>query len=181
MAEGTVWEQQWNRVGRWFSRFRETADAPWEQQWKRLGRWFSRFRKTAEGRDHDRESDFYQDEAYAFFQNCFHLKDWLKNDDASSAAASDVEDFISQSPSLSLCADLANGSKHLKLTTHRVDADTKLGRRHFDLTLGGGVPRIAAKYEVEAAGSKHDAFKLASACMAEWETYLKAKGLISEP
>jgi len=28
------------------------------------------------GADHDRESDAYQDEAYAFFLNCFHLKDW---------------------------------------------------------------------------------------------------------
>ena len=42
--------------------------APWEQQWNRVGRWFSRFRETASGRDHDRETEYYQDEAYAFFQ-----------------------------------------------------------------------------------------------------------------
>ena len=46
------------------------------RQWKRVGRWFERFSNTARGRDHDRESDAYQDEAYAFFLNCFHLKDW---------------------------------------------------------------------------------------------------------
>jgi hypothetical protein len=155
--------------------------ALWEQQWKRVGRWFERFRETAKGRDHKRESDAYQDEAYAFFLTCFHLKDWLKNDDASSAAASDVEDFISESPSLRLCADLANGSKHLRLTRPRVDPEAKVGRRQYFLTLGSGVPRIAAKYEVEAAGKKHDAFELASECMREWEAYLKAKGLLSGP
>jgi hypothetical protein len=157
------------------------SEAPlWEEQWKRVGRWFERFSNTARGRDHDRESDAYQDEAYAFFLNSFHLKDWLKNDPASSVAASDVEAFISRSPSLRLCADLANGSKHLTLTRPRVDAKTRVGRRDFSLVLGGGrLPRIAAKYEVEAAGKKRDAFKLATECMHEWTSYLEAKGLLS--
>jgi hypothetical protein len=112
----------------------------WEQQWRRVGRLFARFEQTARGRDHDRESDYYQDEAYAFFQNCYHLKDWLKNDAASAAAvADDIEQFISVSRALSICADLANGSKHLRITRQpRVDASTKIGKRQFGLTLGGG-------------------------------------------
>jgi hypothetical protein len=156
-----------------------SGPAPWEQQWKRVGRWFSRFRETASGRDHHRESEYYQDEVYTFFQNCHHLKDWLKNDSASADATSDVEDFISSSPPLRLCADLANGSKHLKLTRRaRVDPKTKIGSRHFSLELGDGRPRIAAKYQVEAAGKRQDAFWLAKECMSEWEAYLKGKGLL---
>jgi hypothetical protein len=70
---------------------------------------------TNDGRVHDRESDYYQDEAYAFFQNCYHLKDWLKNDPTTAAAVNDIEEFICRSQNLSLCADVCNGSKYLKL------------------------------------------------------------------
>ena len=152
----------------------------WEEQWKRVGRWFERFEATAKGRVHDRESEAYQDEVYAFFQNCFHLKDWLKNDEASRTAAGDVEQLIKKSPPLSLCADLANGSKHLTLDKLRVDAATKIGARHYDLHVGGESERIAVSYAVEAAGETRDAFELAHACMREWSAYLKAKGLLPE-
>jgi hypothetical protein len=40
---------------------------------------------------------------------------------------------------------------------------------------------IVAKYEIEAAGTKRDAFELASECMREWETHLQRQGLLSEP
>jgi hypothetical protein len=73
-----------------------TDIARWEEQWKRINRWFERFSQTARGRDHDRESDAYQDEAHAFFLNCFHLKDWLKNDPASGVPAADVEGFVAR-------------------------------------------------------------------------------------
>ena len=49
-----------------------------------------------------RDSDHYQDEAYAFFQNCYHLKDWLKHDPATSALAGDVEGYITKSLNLRL-------------------------------------------------------------------------------
>ena len=53
--------------------------------------------------------------------------------------------------------DLANGSKHVVLRRWRKDPETKVGRRCFSLELGGGPPRIAAKYEVEAAWSRDGA------------------------
>lgn len=143
-----------------------------------MKRWQSRFEETARGRRHDRTSEHYQDEAYAFFQNCYHLKDWLKNDPASAAAVTDVEQMISTSRALSICADLANGSKHLTLTTPRVDPNTKIGKRQFALTLGGGKPQISARYEVEAGPHRQDAFDLAADCVRDWEGYLRSKGLL---
>ena len=84
-----------------------SEQAPWEQQWERVQRWFERFSNTAGGRAHNRHSDSYQDEVYAFFLNCFHLKDWLKNDPASAVAAAGVENLVAGSTALSICADLA--------------------------------------------------------------------------
>jgi hypothetical protein len=150
----------------------------WPDQWARVERWFTIFGETNEGRPHDRESDCYRDEAYAFFQNAHHFKDWLKNDPAVSARVGDVESMIEGSQNLRLCADLCNGSKHLKLTRHKQSADTKLGKQDFRLAVGGDPPTISAKYEVESDGKTYDAFTLAQACVAEWKSYLTTKGLL---
>ena len=68
---------------------------PWLDQWHRVRRWLDRFTETNSGRSHTKDSDNYQDEVYAFFQNCYHLKDWLINDPVTSALVSDVETMIS--------------------------------------------------------------------------------------
>lgn len=149
----------------------------WNEQWGRVRRWFLRFKETNDGRTHDRASDHYQDEAYAFFQNTYHLKDWLKNDSAVSAQVRDVEAFIAGSQCMRLCADLCNGSKHLALTTPRESADTKIGRRHFQVGLSEPVT-ISAQYVVVSAGQAYDAFALAQDCLKEWRAYLTAKGLL---
>jgi hypothetical protein len=73
-------------------------------------------------------------------KNCYHLKDWLKNDPTTQPVVGDVEQVITASTYLSLCADLANGSKHLTLTRSRADPTTRIGRRRFALNLGGGPP-----------------------------------------
>src|SRR5438093_658411 len=60
-----------------------------------------------------------EDNLVSFFQNCWHLKDWIKNDDSLSqdkrnAVVRDAE----ASETLQFCADLANRFKHYKLTGH---------------------------------------------------------------
>lgn len=154
-----------------------TKTQTWSEQWDRVERWFSSFKETNDGRTHDRASDYYQDEAYAFFQNAYHLKDWLKHDPAASAQVRDVEAFISGSQSMRLCADLCNGSKHLALTTPRESADTKIGQRHFRVGLSEPAT-ISAQYVVESAGQTYDAFALAQDCIDEWRAYLATKGLL---
>jgi hypothetical protein len=155
-----------------------SATERWTEQWARIERWYNLFRTTNDGRPHDRESDYYRDEAYTFFQNAYHLKDWLKNDPAVSARVSDVEIFVRGSQTLRLCADLCNGSKHLTLTTPKESADTKLGKQDFRVTLGGEPTTISARYEVESSGKTYDAFALAQTCVYEWKSYLTAKGLL---
>jgi hypothetical protein len=59
------------------------------EQYERAWRWLIRLGDTDTGRLHGSVSDSYQDEVYAYFQNCYHLKDWLKNDTASAAEVSD--------------------------------------------------------------------------------------------
>lgn len=109
------------------------------------------------------------DTIYTFFQHCYHIKDWVKND-PSCALKDSVEGFISASPQLSLCADICNGSKHLTLT--------KAPRSGEKPEVGGVQARISMgkvtviKASVQHKGSSVDAFELAEQCMEEWKNFL---------
>jgi hypothetical protein len=60
------------------------------------------------------------DEIYSFVQNAWHLKDWIRNDDSlPRRVSSSVVRAAETIDSLQFCADLANGSKHLKLQPSR--------------------------------------------------------------
>ena len=126
------------------------------------------------------ESPNYEDEMYAFFESCHHLKDWLKNDPAEPVAeGSDVEAFVGGSEPLRWCADIANGSKHLAATIRpRVDPNVGVGRRDYAVALGGPT-MISARYSIVGAGKSRDAMELADDCLAEWKQFLEHRGLIS--
>jgi hypothetical protein len=59
-----------------------------------------RFREIKPGLT-DRISSDYEDDIYAFFMHCYHLKDWIKNDSDAKARMpnidTDVEQFINDS------------------------------------------------------------------------------------
>lgn len=73
------------------------APGTWQEQYERVARWLNRLGDTYVGRLHDSVTEAYEDEVYAFFQNYYHLKDWLKNDPASAEAVADIETLITRS------------------------------------------------------------------------------------
>ena len=154
----------------------------WREQWERINRRYKIFQAINAGQEHDKITLDLEDDVRSFFTECFHLKDWLKSDPGSKVSSADVESFVNASGNLRLCADLANGAKHLLLTNPRVDAKAGVTRRLFKVGLyAGGDPQptdIAVEYTIEAAGEKYDAFKLATDCLAEWNEYLGSKGLL---
>jgi hypothetical protein len=64
-------------------------------------------------------SDDARDALFHFFQDAHHLKDWLRNDPEVDLLDDTIENAVSTSPVLAVCADLANGSKHLLLRRPR--------------------------------------------------------------
>lgn len=152
------------------------------EQYERVKRWYTRLKNVTDGVDHSREhnfpSEYYQDDVLAFFINCYHLKDWIINDNSAKISSKDVEDFVSQSEFLRVCGDVCNGSKHLTLTTPRADKNTKLGGRNFFLSLGGVIPILRARYKVLSGNKEYDAFSLATKCMEDWERFMKKNKLI---
>lgn len=62
----------------------------------------------------------YDDDFWSFFQHCWHLKDWILNDDAAPAKMREsVMAFVKANQALQICADLANRSKHLRVEAKR--------------------------------------------------------------
>jgi len=153
--------------------------AKYLEQYKRVRRWWTRLESLDRGRVHEVESENYVDEIYAFFLNCYHLKDWIKNDpEVSTTVQQQVEDHINRNRSLKLCADLCNSLKHLVLTKkQRSGEGPAFGKKDYALKLGGGRARIALNYQVDTTGGPVDAFQLASDCVEAWEDFLSARGL----
>src|SRR5439155_17755263 len=119
----------------------------YREQYNRMKRWYERFGTLDQGRTHGVDSENYLDEIYAFFQNCYHLKDWIKNDMAvAPAIQQSVEGYINGSRPLRLAADICNSLKHLQ-NRGRSGEDPKFGRKHFSLGLGLGDPVISLKFE----------------------------------
>jgi hypothetical protein len=148
----------------------------YEIQCERMMRHYRRLELINKGvKLHPGESgDDYEDACYGFFQNCYHLKDWLINDpNFTRKTARQIEDYINATPSLSICADICNGTKHLKLLEPRSGSPPRLGDRHITVYEGGPLDEcISIAFIVEHAGLKKEAFALATECVQPWETFM---------
>jgi hypothetical protein len=108
-------------------------------QYERVIRWFERFKTINSGKMHTTSTENYEDEVHAFFQNCYHLKDWIKND-TSITRLLDVEEYINVAVSLQLCADICNALKHLsRIRPNRSGMAPEFGE-------AGGVSRSRDKW-----------------------------------
>jgi len=95
------------------------------------------------------------DTVQSFFEAVHHLKDWLGNDPSSGVTKAAGDSLINASPVLQLCADLANGSKHLVLTSSRAgDTSTTIARNDVTVFAGAAVLGVDFSWEMvrRAAG-----------------------------
>lgn len=87
----------------------------WLDQYEWMLRWHARLIvvgstcTVADGWAYD-----FWDTAFTFFQNAFHLKDWIKLDHPELGTT--VETFVANVPALAYCADICNGTKHREVT-----------------------------------------------------------------
>ena len=119
---------------------------------------------------------------YAFFQNCWHLKDWIKNDAAAPSTLVDhIEDHCKQYRSLLLSADVAKGTKHLTLNRPprlggKVVAKIMVGLTDSFAT-GESTIQVRYAYEIaDDAGNSSDALGLARQAVSDWETLIRTNG-----
>jgi hypothetical protein len=145
----------------------------YEQQLARVERWYKRFSRLNRGIPHQRSHDELTDEVYAFFINCFHLKDWIRGDESLTFPNkhSVIERFITSSRYMSICADLCHGMKHLRLKRTRTGKQPHITTGHIG--LGGPKPIVKMAYTIDTARGPMGAFQLATKCMRAWRRFMR--------
>lgn len=129
-----------------------------------------RFLERMEG-PHSSDVDF-QDMVWAFFQNCYHVRDWVHNDPLlSNSQKKSIRAKAKESLPLQRCGDLCNGTKHLrkKPTRHsHVNIIIKPGEQsELDCIIDVGCnQQISAK-------------QLARECVGEWERIFQSEELVT--
>jgi hypothetical protein len=123
---------------------------------------------------HASDVDF-QDMMWAFFQNCWHIRDWVEHDPLL-ARRTAVRDAVLaaalKSRNLRRCAKLCNGTKHL-------NPRRNARHSHVNTTIvpGSNQPRELDCLIRLSRGKLVSGKQLAHDCLAEWERILKAQGL----
>lgn len=157
----------------------ERLNMAFQDQLDRSVRWYERFRDLTHGREHTMGSENYADEIFAFFQNCYHLKDWIQNDtQVPPSMAAGVWPAVNQSVALELCADLCNSQKHFTLNRPPQSGSVPIsGPKHWGLALGVGEhPIINLKVEIQSGSQVLDGFTVATDAMRDWTAFINAHG-----
>ncbi len=147
------------------------------EQYDRMLRWYARFKRVTEGKGLKDDVEYHKDDMRAFFENCFHLRDWILNDERSGNARNAVKAFVNVMQCMQVCAEIANSRKHLKLTRTRRKQHPAPGSRGFDLKRGGTTPTIRVSYTIATASGPRDAFQLATECVEAWKAFFRHHGL----
>jgi hypothetical protein len=119
----------------------------------------------------------FQDMMWAFFQNCWHLKDWVKNDPlASEANKASVIRKAHDSELLKICRDLCNATKHLG-PHQSPSAGTGAAHHHIDITITPGESSTMDCMVEDGHGNLISGKQLARDCVAAWERILRSEQL----
>lgn len=119
----------------------------------------------------------FQDMMWAFFQNCWHLKDWVDHDPlASEAQKKAVIQKAHDSDVLKICRDLCNGTKHLGLD-RKPSSGAGAVHHHIDITIKPGESTTMDCMVEDGHGNRISGRELARDCVGAWEQILQSEGL----
>lgn len=144
----------------------------WQMHWHRVERGFAKLSAAYNN------TELYDDDIYHFFQDAWHLKDWIKNDPlVSSKVRTRVEQEVNRVQSFRVAADFANGTKHMTLARSREDA--QFTERKVTIMLSYTGPALQERVLTLTDGSQITAEAVATEVMHEWDLLLRRLGLIT--
>lgn len=152
--------------------------ARYKDQFDRMMRYHEYFKQMNSGNPRSAKPDEQKDDVYAFFQNCYHLKDWLKND-SEFQKADKVEEYVDKNKCLIICAYICNASKHARLTRTRrntnEDIEIKNKRTIEAIVSNGGGNKsdsVSIKMEIKYNDEILDAFEVATDAVVAWKSFM---------
>ncbi len=147
------------------------------EQWEKLKRQYSKVQDIQKGVS-GKSPGYLKDEISHFFQDCFHLKDWLKKDETQ--LEQKIEDLFDKNngiESFKICADFANREKHSEaIRCTRIDPNASIKKQNLKLVLNSPVTSFYS-WEIEANGNYYDTFTLANDCMRHWQELINNENL----
>ena len=105
---------------------------------------------------------------YAFFQNCYHLGDWIVNDHLTTRT--ELNEFINANGCMQICADICNGSKHFFLRDSRSKLDISV-IPVFEEIKDDKIKEMKSVFCI--CGIDWEPFSLATECVKEWDAFLE--------
>lgn len=149
------------------------------EQLNRAKRYLVRVEKLYKGifSSEGHDTDAYDDDVISFFIHCYHIRDWIVYMCNPAPTLKQIDEFINRNRSLMICADLANGSKHCRLTRKlRTEKQPQVygKERHTSLWLtgNGGGEVMKCTYAIVSNNEELDALALAKESIKLWESFL---------
>lgn len=121
------------------------------------------------------------DDVFTFFVHCYHVKDWVKRcAPYLNLSEADVEEFVTETPALALCADICNARKHLVLMEPRSEATHSIVETtvFFEFERTGEDSAMLlhkVRVTIEHGGRTIDGFDLATEAMKAWDSLLQPR------
>src|SRR5260370_894863 len=137
----------------------------YEEQLRRTERFLQRISTPSARREE------YEDFLWAFFQNCWHLKDWVSSDTSiSSRKRKAVVSDVHKSKVLAICQNIANRSKHYRLRRKQTRKAKVIGA--ISITIAGESAQTSVDYFVTERKKMYPAIPFAQQAVAEWKSIL---------
>ena len=113
----------------------------------------------------------FQDMVWAFFQNCWHVKDWMEYDPVVPRQKKDIViELAHRSVVLRVCQEMCNGTKHL-------GARPRAKHQHIELMVDSvGNTEMDCIID-NGQGTEVSGRMLSHQCIAEWVSILQSQGL----
>jgi hypothetical protein len=154
-------------------------DLGWRPYYAMLGRWLHRMHAVKEERCCLGEKASHLDCIFAFFQTCYHFRDWLQ--ESGEVPQADIETLFSTSLELQVCRDFCLAAKHMRIRNKKsADPDFYLFREwdHFHVPRPDDGPDAPCLLRLRAKEHTFDLFELADRCQFIWQQFLCRRGLI---
>ena len=146
-------------------------ELPWS--WHRTPGWRGHLARLVRWRDRLKDANCpadVEDYLYAFFQNCYHMRDWLPE---TTFPSTEVEAFLDQHFELRVCRDICNMTKHCELTRRPAQGLELCVLREY-VGAGNGWFEDDSRLIIATQNIVLDARDVASCCLRLWRGFLHA-------
>ena len=141
----------------------------YRDQFRRVKRYLIRIENQ------NRDSTEYDDDLWSFFQNCWHLKDWIKSDSErpSNLSSRKIEKIVHAHPNIVICGDLATRTKHARCEKGAAE----FTQRNVTVNLGNPTTSTSEHIVTLKDGTKVVALEVARKAVEEWHDIFTTHGL----